>query len=69
MQGNTANPSGSVQTGPMTLTDAVGVLDQMLLPIEVEQPAEEETQLTDGDEPEVAASEDESLETQDEESS
>jgi hypothetical protein len=68
MSGNTANPSGSVQTGPMTLTDAVGVLDQMLLPIEGEQPAEEETQLTDGDEPEVAASEEESLETQDEES-
>jgi hypothetical protein len=69
MQGNNANPSGSAQTGPMTLTDAVGVLDQMLLPIDGEQPAEEETQLTDGEEPEVAASEDESLEMQDEESS
>ena len=68
MSGNTANPSGSVQAGPMTLTDAVGVLDQMLLPIEGEQPAEEETQLEESEELESAASEEESLETQDEES-
>jgi hypothetical protein len=68
MSGNTANPSGSVQAGPMTVADAASALDQMLLPIDGEQQTEEETQLTDGEEPEVAASEDESLEMQDEES-
>jgi hypothetical protein len=68
MSGNTANPQGSVQTGPMTLTDAVGVLDQMLLPMDGEQPAEEETQLEESEELESAASEEESSELQDEES-
>ena len=68
MSGNTANPSGSVQAGPMTLADAASALDQMLLPIDGEEQTEEGTQLTDGDEPEVAASEEESLEVQDEES-
>ena len=68
MSGNTANPSGSVQAGPMTVADAASALDQMLLPIDGEQQTEEETQLTDGEEPEVAASEEESLDVQDEES-
>lgn len=68
MSGNTATPQGSAQTGPMTVADAASALDQMLLPIDGEEQTEEGTQLTEGEEPEVAASEEESSELQDEES-
>jgi hypothetical protein len=71
MSGNTANPSGSVPTGPMSVADAASALDQMMLPLDQsgEQQEVDETQLTEDDESEVAASVDEELDVQDEESS
>ena len=71
MSGNTANPSGSVPTGPMSVADAASALDQMMLPLDAngEQQEVDETQLTEDDESEVAASVDEELDTQDDKSS
>lgn len=69
MSGNTANPSGSVPTGPMSVADAASALDQMMAPDEGQAQEVDETQLTEDDESEVAASVDEELDVQDEESS
>ena len=70
MSGNNANPAGSVPTGPMSVADAASALDQMMLPLDAsgEQQEVDETQLTEDEESEVAASEDESTDVQDEES-
>jgi len=69
MSGNTANPSGSVPTGPMSVADAASALDQMMAPEQGQSQEVDETQLTEDDESEVAASVDEELDVQDEESS
>lgn len=69
MSGNTANPAGSVPTGPMSVADAASALDQLMGPDEGQAQEVDETQLTEDDESEVAAFVDEELDTQDEESS
>jgi hypothetical protein len=69
MSGNTANPSGSVPTGPMSVADAASALDQMMAPQEGQSQEVDETQLTEDEESEVAAPIDEELDTQDDESS
>lgn len=69
MSGNTANPSGSVPTGPMSVADAASALDQMMAPDEGQSQEVDETQLTEDEESEVAASVDEELDVQDDESS
>ena len=69
MSGNNANPSGSVQAGPMSVADAASALDQMMAPDEGQSQEVDETQLIEDDESEVAASVDEELDVQDDESS
>jgi hypothetical protein len=69
MSGNTANPSGSVPAGPMSVADAASALDQMMAPDEGQGQEVDETQLTEDEESEVAASIDEELDVQDDESS
>jgi len=69
MSGNNANPSGSVQAGPMSVADAASALDQMMAPEEGQSQEVDEAQLTEDEESEVAASVDEELDVQDDESS
>ena len=69
MSGNNANPSGSVQAGPMSVADAASALDQMMAPDEGQSQEVDETQLSSGEELEDAASVDEELDVQDDESS
>lgn len=68
MSGNTANPSGSVPAGPMSVADAASALDQLMAPDEGQSQEVDETQLTEDEESEVAASVDEELDVQDDES-
>ena len=69
MSGTTANPSGSVPAGPMSVADAASALDQMMLPLDAsgQQQEVDETQLSSNEDD--AASVDEELDVQDEESS
>ena len=53
---------------PMTVADAASALDQMMLPLGGEQQADDKARLTEDKESEVAASVDEELDVQDEES-
>jgi len=53
---------------PMTVADAASALDQMMLPLGGEQQADDKARLTEEDTSEVAASVDEELDVQDEES-
>lgn len=53
---------------PMTVADAASALDQMMLPLDGEQQKPDEARLTDEETPEVAASDVEELDVQDDES-
>jgi hypothetical protein len=68
MSGNIANPSGSVPTGPMSVADAASALDQMMAPEQGQSQEVDETQLSSGEELEDAASVEEELDVQDDES-
>ena len=69
MSDGTANPTGSIPTGPMSVDEASNALSQLLGPDEGQAEPEDEAQLPSDDESEDAASVDEELDTQDDESS
>ena len=53
---------------PMSVADAASALDQMMLPLDGEQQKPDEARLTEEETQEVAASGDEELDVQDDES-
>lgn len=67
MSDGTANPTGSIPTGPMSVDEASNALSQLLGPDEGQAEPEDEAQLSSDEDD--AASVDEELDTQDDESS